>query len=1072
MGTDAGTVSDSSNELFALLQAALEPQYRLERELGRGGMAVVFEATDCTLDRRVAVKVVHPELAAHATISQRFLAEARMLARIRHPNIVTVHHAGRAGELPYYVMDEVVGESLRQRLNREGPLPIDVARAVTADLAAALDAAGRAGFVHRDVKPENVLLDAASGRALLADFGIARGSDGQSSVGTGEGIAVGTPTYMSPEQAAGEAVDPRSDLYALGVVAYEALAGQPPFSGPSRVVVSRHISDRPAPIERLRPDTPPPLADAVMRALEKQPEDRWQTGEEFRQALLADRPPRRRRRPSLLAVSVLAIVLAAALGLARLRSTAVPKGVDPRRSMLVLPFTNLRDDRALDWLRDGSVSMLGLNLSQWNDLAVVDHERVHDLLAHRGIKPGTAIGLDQARQLARDAGAWTVVIGEYSRAADSLHLVVRVYDVASGKRVEVARADGPVRDDVRPLFDMLAARLLDLSGAPSEIRTDLAQSTTASLEAFRAYLSGVELLNRWRLAEAQRELERAIALDSTFSLAYYKLALVLGWTVPRDTLGQYAMERAVRSMGKLPQRDQRMLRAYHALLTGDYSTTRALYSRLIAHDSTDRDAWYGLGEAWFHDEGLRDDAARYTGAYRAFRRALAIDPDFMLPYQHVHEMLRWASARHPSLVLLPGDSLAAQSRADSAEGGGLPPRARAAAMSRAQTAALAHAREWVAVQPDTRNAHQALVDAYIAVGNFAAAEAEIARFRRAVPSYPEMAFTEARVRFASGAAERAGIELRRAVDSLTAADFDSAGLSPTTVRTVESGANIFAYLGDLDYANRIIDLGGTLERRLLLATGRAPSAQVSNAYDWRMRSELYAAVGGPPGSLRRIWEAAAEVARTIPVEHRGEMLASAGSAAVGLLAAPVPDTLAFAELARWTDEAPFHEVQALRALSRGDTAAARRMLAQPSSYSIIPPYRVFVRPLRAQVFYQLGDYAAAVRSLEAFDPGDFSLSSFDMRWGLLPRARLIRARAYEHMRRPDDARGEYRQVLAQWKGADPALRTYLDQAGRGLLRLGEPSDRLSALGYQLSSGTIEPSGSSLSPTAAGGRSSP
>ncbi len=283
-------VSDLSLDLFTALQTALGPQYRLERELGRGGMGVVFLATDTTLDRRVAVKVVHPELASHESITRRFLAEARTIARLRHPNIVAVHSAGSADGLLYYVMDEVAGESLRQRLLREGRLsPAETAR-ILSDLAAALDVAGRAGVVHRDVKPENVLLDEGSGRALLADFGIARAvAADPSGSSTGQGVAVGTPVYMSPEQAAGEEIDTRSDLYALGIVAYEMLSGQPPFQGPHRVVVSKHIAERPTPIERIRPETPRALASAIMRSLEKQPDERWQTGEEFRQAVSGER---------------------------------------------------------------------------------------------------------------------------------------------------------------------------------------------------------------------------------------------------------------------------------------------------------------------------------------------------------------------------------------------------------------------------------------------------------------------------------------------------------------------------------------------------------------------------------------------------------------------------------------------------------------------------------------------------------------------------------------------------------------------------------------------------------------
>ncbi|MDQ2673226.1 MAG: serine/threonine-protein kinase, partial [Chloroflexota bacterium] len=500
---------------FAALQDALAPQYRLERELGRGGMGVVFRATDTTLDRPVAIKVVHPELAAHPSIVRRFLAEARTIARLRHPSIVTVHAAGTAQGLLYYVMDEVEGESLRERLDREGRLPVaDVIRIVT-DLASALDAAGRAGVVHRDVKPENVLLERGTGRALLADFGIARAMVTDAASSTGQGVAVGTPAYMSPEQAAGEEVDSRSDLYGLGIVAYELLAGRPPFQGTNRVVVSKHIAERPVSIERVRSECPKPLAGAVMKALEKHPGERWQTGEELRQAVAGERalPAKRSsRRPLALAAAAVALaVLGTSLGLAR-RGDRPPDGVNPRHSILVLPFDNLRDDPTVEWMREGSVSMLGLNLAQWNDLTVVDQERLADLLGRHDVEPAEDIGLELARRLAREAGVWTVVLGDYSRVGDSLHLAARVYDVATGARISIARVDDRSGEDARPLFDQLAAQLLNLSGAPTDLPVSLARSTTQSLEAYRSYLAGVDRLNRWDLAGAERDLRRAVSI--------------------------------------------------------------------------------------------------------------------------------------------------------------------------------------------------------------------------------------------------------------------------------------------------------------------------------------------------------------------------------------------------------------------------------------------------------------------------------------------------------------------------------------------------------------------------------
>src|SRR3954462_3251132 len=339
-------VSDTTIDLFDSLQSALGPQYRLERELGRGGMGVVFLATDTTLDRRGGIKVGQPQVAPHEIINRPFLDESQDIARLRHPNIVDIHAGGSADGLLYYVMDEIAGESLRQRLTREGRIAVEDAARIPADVASALDAAGRAGVVHRDVKPENVLLDEVSGRALLADFGIARAVAAEASgSSTGQGVAVGTPVYMSPEQAAGEEVDARSDLYALRVVAYEMLSGHPPFEGSHRVVVSKHIAERPVPLDRLRPDAPGELTGAIMRSLEKQPSERWQTGEELRQALTGEQsswPIRRRvRRALIVAAAVGAVVTGATIGLVR-RAPGPPAGVNPRHSILVLPFNNLR----------------------------------------------------------------------------------------------------------------------------------------------------------------------------------------------------------------------------------------------------------------------------------------------------------------------------------------------------------------------------------------------------------------------------------------------------------------------------------------------------------------------------------------------------------------------------------------------------------------------------------------------------------------------------------------------------------------------------------------------------------
>jgi eukaryotic-like serine/threonine-protein kinase len=1035
-------MSDQTIEPFEALQGALEPQYRLERELGRGGMGVVFLATDTALDRRVAIKVVHPELAAHPSIVRRFLAEARTIARLRHPSIVTVHAAGTAQGLLYYVMDEVDGESLRQRLSRDGKLPVDEVTRVVADLAAALDAAGRAGVVHRDVKPENVLLERGSGRALLADFGIARAvvADGASS--TGQGVAVGTPSYMSPEQAAGEEVDSRSDIYGLGVVAYEMLAGHPPFQGSNRVVVSKHIAERPAPIERLRPDCPRPLAGAVMKALEKQPGERWQTGEELRQAVTGERalPAKRAdRRTAVVAAAAVALAaLGASIGLAR-RSEGPPEGVNPRHSILVLPFDNLRNDPAVEWMRDGSVNMLGLNLSQWNDLTVVDQERLHDLLGHHELQPGEDIGLDMARRLAREAGVWTVVLGDFARAGDSLHLAARVYDVASGTRISVARVDDRTGEDARPLFDQLAAALLDLSGAPTDLPVGLARSTSQSLEAYRAYLAGVGRLNRWDLAGAERDLSRALAIDTTFGLAYYKLALTRGWLVGTDdSVADRAIVRATAHSGTLPERDRTVINAYRAFIGGEFVEARNLYQRLLARDAGDADAWYGLGEAWFHDTAGPNKAPAFTQAMRAFRRTLDLDPDYALAYDHVQHMLGMAAEAKPGYALVASDSFAL-----AAARNGRPlvdSLALQAAIRRARAAGLTTARNWVATQPGTLRAHGAMVDAYLASGNYDAALGEVDRFRNTTPVHPELPFVEARIRFASGDVDRAAAQLRTALDTVAPQDFRPYQGTPTVVLDIAAAANVFAYQGDLANAAKALDLADQVRREVVNHPAAGSDNPMDESWSRYMLGELYAGVGVPAASLRQVWQGAAEAGRMAAADSRKHLAHSGASAAIGLFTGPSADSTALVEYRALTGEPLSPEVRALLALSQGDSTGARRMLTETDTVPLEMPKWTsgfYNRPLAAQAYFLLGDYHRTLNALQDFEPQALRTGGFDSRWGMLGRVRLLRAAAYEQLGRRAEAREEYREVLAQWKAADAALKPFIQQAEQGLARLGE-----------------------------------
>ena len=271
---------------------AIGDQYDVEEEVGRGGMSVVYRAIDLRLRREVAIKVLPPDLAFRPDVRARFQREAEMSARLNHPHIVPIYSVDERDGIVYFVMGLVVGEPLGARLARLGPMPPEEARAILRAVADALAYAHAKGVIHRDIKPDNILLDAENGRPMVTDFGIARAAEADSRL-TVTGTAMGTPTYMSPEQAMGERdLDGRSDIYSLGVVAYQMLTGEPPFvASNTPAMLMKHVSERPLPLAERRHGLPPALCAAIERALAKRPDERWPDAAAFRDALSATATP-------------------------------------------------------------------------------------------------------------------------------------------------------------------------------------------------------------------------------------------------------------------------------------------------------------------------------------------------------------------------------------------------------------------------------------------------------------------------------------------------------------------------------------------------------------------------------------------------------------------------------------------------------------------------------------------------------------------------------------------------------------------------------------------------------------
>src|SRR2546430_2155145 len=298
-------MNEADKALAARLAQALGSAYTLEGEIGRGGMGVVFNARDERLKRKVAVKVLPPDLAFREEIRLRFLREAETAARLSHPHIVPIHSVGEGPDgLVYFVMAYIDGEPLGSRLKRRGQLSPEEARRILMETADALGAAHALGIIHRDVKPDNILLEGSRGRVVVTDFGIAKALSSTTGPGTltATGVAIGTPHYMSPEQAAGDReIDGRSDIYSLGVVAYQTLAGELPFQAPTVPgILMKQITEQAPNLQEKTPTCPDDLSACVMRSLEKEPEARWPTADALRRALQSPRaaPSRPARRTS------------------------------------------------------------------------------------------------------------------------------------------------------------------------------------------------------------------------------------------------------------------------------------------------------------------------------------------------------------------------------------------------------------------------------------------------------------------------------------------------------------------------------------------------------------------------------------------------------------------------------------------------------------------------------------------------------------------------------------------------------------------------------------------------------
>ena len=573
-------------------------RYRIERELGRGGMAVVYLAEDARHRRRVALKLLRPELASILG-GDRFLREIETTAGLQHPHILPLFDSGETEGYLFYVMPFVEGGTLRDRLDREGRLTLATAIGIMSEVAGALDHAHVRGILHRDIKPENILL--SGGHALVADFGIARALAGDTSTRlTDAGLALGTPAYMSPEQAFDQQVGPASDQYSLACVLFEMMTGTVPFAAATgQAMLARRLREPPPTLASVGIEAPPHVEQALARALASE----W--GARF---------------PSVAA-------LAHALG----SGETVAVARVPDRSVAVLEFINMSGSTVHDWLSTGIAETVSVDLRRVAGVRVVPR----DQSARAAI-----IAPQRATELGRALGARWVVTGAFQVLGNRIRITPEFFDTTTDASVGASKLDG-LLDDVFSLQDRIVAELLAaLDIDPTRAEADeIARPETGALEAYQCYATGRQCFNRFgdkAFAEASKHFERAIELDPDYSQAHAGLGSIfvfrfISTTDPDDlATGIARLRRAVELDGGRAEPHQWLTYAYTRANRIDEAEEAG--RRATALEPDNAMAHYFLAVASCVQGERRRDWDRVVQAAASFQRSIETEPAYLMAY--------------------------------------------------------------------------------------------------------------------------------------------------------------------------------------------------------------------------------------------------------------------------------------------------------------------------------------------------------------------------------------------------------------------------------------------------------
>ena len=639
---EGGTTLAASSQA---LQAGhvLGGRYEILELLGQGGMGAVYKARDREVDRLVALKVIRPELAGHPNVLRRFKQELILARQVTHKNVIRIFDLVEAEGAKFISMEYIDGRDLKSIHAERGKLQPEEAAEIIEQVCRALDAAHAEGVIHRDLKPQNIMVD-KHGRVAVMDFGIARSREMPGLTQTGD--LVGTPEYMSPEQAKGEEIDSRSDLFSLGIILYELLTGKSPYEATSSVAaLLKRTQERAVPPIKLDPAIPKFMNDIVVRCLEIDPQRRYASAQEILRDLEARRPPRRGvttlHMPRFRMVEEfgtkwiapgLALILLLIIGLVfrgKIFAPAVkPKPPGPIISLAILPFRNASGDPSLDWLGSSLAEWLSTDVGNSSYLRTVSSDRLLQILHDLRITADSTPDPDTLRRLAEFSNAETVVWGQYAKLGEQIRIDATLRDLKRD-RTATLKAEAPNQGALPGAVDGLAQAIREnLALSASEMKELQAQAfkpTSKSLPGLRDYNEGLQLLRQGKNLEAQKRFETATKEDPEFALAYAKLGQTYA-NLGYDNEAEQASRKAVDLSESLPAQEKYRIVASHAQIMKDYPKAIEAYENMAKVLPDDTQVQFILA-------GLYEDTSAFDKAREHYAQVLKADP------KHVEALL-------------------------------------------------------------------------------------------------------------------------------------------------------------------------------------------------------------------------------------------------------------------------------------------------------------------------------------------------------------------------------------------------------------------------------------------------